>query len=148
MPFLVVGLLAYIEVTGSVTFYEEHTEAKAGFVEMSYDYKDATGYEVHTSFGRPQLTLQFGFCRIKLFGLYGDYSEAFWDADMSEGHRDIKYIAYLVEKLDAYEVEGTLYDRKTVTVWMNGQAIDAQAYIYKKDVSGCPLMRRAWNSEV
>ena len=53
-----------------------------------------------------------------------------------------------VQMLDEYEEEGTLYDRKTVTVWMNGQAIDAQAYIYKKDVSGCPLMRRAWNSEV
>lgn len=112
MPFLVVGLLAYIEVTGSVTFYEEHTEAKAGFVEMSYDYKDATGYEVHTSFGSPQLTLQFGFCRIKLFGLYGDYSEAFWDADMSEGHRDIKYIAYLVEKLDAAGVPGKISNRE------------------------------------
>ena len=54
----------------------------------------------------------------------------------------------MVQMLDKYEEEGTLYDRKTVTVWMNGQAIDAQAYIYKKDVSGCPLMRRAWNSEV
>ena len=52
----------------------------------------------------------------------------------------------LVEKLDAYEVEGTLYDHKTVTVWLDGQPVPAEAYIYKKDVTGCPLMRTAWNA--
>ena len=51
----------------------------------------------------------------------------------------------MVEMLDEYEEEGTLYDRKTVTVWMGDQSVQAQAYIYKKDVSGCPLMRKAWN---
>ena len=53
----------------------------------------------------------------------------------------------LVEKLDAYEVEGTLYDRKTVTIWLDGQPRQAEAYIYKKDVTGCPLMRTAWNAQ-
>ena len=52
-----------------------------------------------------------------------------------------------VEKLDEYEVEGTLYDRKTVTVRMEDQSIAAEVYIYKKDVTGCPLMRRAWNDK-
>lgn len=51
----------------------------------------------------------------------------------------------MVEMLDEYEEEGTLYDRKTVTVWLGDQSVQAQAYIYKKDVSGCPLMRKAWN---
>ena len=52
---------------------------------------------------------------------------------------------HLVVKLDEYEVEGTLYDRKAVTVFMDDQSIQAEAYIYKKDVTGCPLMRKAWN---
>ena len=53
----------------------------------------------------------------------------------------------MVEKLDEYEVEGTLYDRKTVTVWMGDQPVQAEAYVYKKDVTGCPLMRKAWNDK-
>ena len=53
----------------------------------------------------------------------------------------------MVEKLDEYEVEGTLYDRKTVTVWMDDQSVEAEAYVYKKDVTGCPLMRKAWNDK-
>ena len=53
----------------------------------------------------------------------------------------------MVEKLDEYEVEGTLYDRKTVTVWMDDRSVEAEAYVYKKDVTGCPLMRKAWNDK-
>lgn len=51
----------------------------------------------------------------------------------------------MVEKLDEYEDEGRLYDRKTVTVWLDEKPVEAQAYVYKKDVTGCPLMRKAWN---
>ena len=51
----------------------------------------------------------------------------------------------MVQTLDEYEEEGSLYDRKTVTVELDGQPIAASAYIYKKDVTGCPLMRKAWN---
>lgn len=51
----------------------------------------------------------------------------------------------MVQVLDEYEEEGTLYDRKTVTVQLGGQPVRADAYIYKKDVAGCPLMHRAWN---
>ena len=51
----------------------------------------------------------------------------------------------MVEKLDEYEDEGVLYDRKTVTVWLGETPVEAEAYIYKKDVTGCPLMRKAWN---
>lgn len=51
----------------------------------------------------------------------------------------------MVAKLDEYEEEGTLYDRKTVTVWIGDQSVQADAYVYKKDVSGCQLMRKAWN---
>ena len=54
---------------------------------------------------------------------------------------------HLAKTLDEYEVEGTLYDRKTVTVWVEDQPIQAEAYIYKKDVTGCPLMRKAWNDK-
>ena len=53
----------------------------------------------------------------------------------------------MVQKLDEYEVEGTLYDRKTVTVWVGDKPVEAEAYVYKKDVSGCPLMRKAWNDK-
>ena len=51
----------------------------------------------------------------------------------------------MVGKLDEYEVEGTLYDRKTVTVWLDHQPVQAEAYVYKKDVTGCPRMEKAWN---
>ena len=51
----------------------------------------------------------------------------------------------MVEKLDEYEDEGRLYDRKTVTVWLGEESRQAEAYVYKKDVTGCPLMRKAWN---
>ena len=51
----------------------------------------------------------------------------------------------LVEALDRYEEEGTLYDRTVVTVWVGDQPVQAEAYVYKKDVTGCPLMRKAWN---
>ena len=51
----------------------------------------------------------------------------------------------MVQMLDEYEVEGTLYDRKTVTVQWEDQLVEAEAYIYKKDVASCPLMRKAWN---
>ena len=54
----------------------------------------------------------------------------------------------MVEKLDEYEDEGVLYDRKTVTVWLGETPVEAEAYIYKKDVTGCPLMRKAWNDRI
>ena len=53
----------------------------------------------------------------------------------------------MVEKLDQYEDEGTLYDRRTVTVWLGDRPVQAEAYVYKKDVTGCPLMRKAWNDK-
>ena len=51
----------------------------------------------------------------------------------------------MLRKLDQYEDEGTLYDRKVVTVWMDAQPIEASAYIYKKSVADFPIMRKAWN---
>lgn len=51
----------------------------------------------------------------------------------------------MLEKLDQYEDEGTLYGRKVVTVWMEDQPIQASAYIYKKSVAGFPVLRKAWN---
>ena len=51
----------------------------------------------------------------------------------------------MLAKLDQYEDEGTLYDRKVVTVWMDDRPISASAYIYKKPVDGFPIMRKAWN---
>ena len=54
----------------------------------------------------------------------------------------------MVQMLDEYEEEGSLYDRKTVTVWLEGKPVQAQAYIYKKDIAGCPLMDRAWTDRV
>ena len=51
----------------------------------------------------------------------------------------------MLAKLDEYEDEGTLYDRKVVTVWTDDRPISASAYIYKKPVDGFPIMRKAWN---
>ena len=51
----------------------------------------------------------------------------------------------MLRKLDQYEDEGTLYDRKVVTVWMEDRPIEASAYIYKKSVADFPIMRKAWN---
>ena len=53
----------------------------------------------------------------------------------------------LVEELDAYEEEGTLYDRRTVTVWLGDNPVQAEAYVYKMDVAGCPVLRKAWNDK-
>ena len=54
----------------------------------------------------------------------------------------------MVQMLDEYEEEGSLYDRKVVTVQMGETRIQAQAYIYKKDVAGCLLMDKAWNDRM
>ena len=58
---------------------------------------------------------------------------------------------YLVDaqtrmELDRYEEEGSLYDRKTVTVSAGKLTVFAEAYIYKGSVLGKELMRRPWNA--
>ena len=50
-------------------------------------------------------------------------------------------------ELDRYEEEGSLYDRRTVTVFAEKRTMCAEAYIYRGSVLGKELMRRPWNAE-
>ena len=49
-------------------------------------------------------------------------------------------------ELDAYEGEGSLYHRRTVTVEREGRCVPAQAYIYAHRPTG-ELMREPWGSK-
>ena len=51
------------------------------------------------------------------------------------------------EELDRYEEEGSLYDRKTVTVSAEELTMCAEVYIYRGSVIGKELMRRPWNAK-
>lgn len=48
-------------------------------------------------------------------------------------------------ELDRYEEEGSLYDRRMVTVSAGERTMCAEAYIYRGSVSGKELLRRPWN---
>lgn len=52
----------------------------------------------------------------------------------------------MLAQMDEYEEEGRLYLRRTVQVAGENGPCRAQAYIYNRDVSGCRLLRRAWNA--
>ena len=49
-------------------------------------------------------------------------------------------------ELDAYEGEGSLYHRRTVTVERDGGRVSAQAYVYAHRPTGEP-MREPWGSK-
>ena len=51
----------------------------------------------------------------------------------------------MLATMDAYEEEGSLYLRRTVQVLTEHGAVEAEAYIYNRDVTGCRLLRCAWS---
>ena len=52
----------------------------------------------------------------------------------------------LLERMDEYEEEGSLYHRRTVTVTKDGAELDVQAYIYARTVDSDTLMQGRWGS--
>ena len=52
----------------------------------------------------------------------------------------------MLAQMDAYEEEGSLYLRRRVQLQGEGDSLRAEAYIYNRDVTGCPLLRCAWNA--
>jgi gamma-glutamylcyclotransferase (GGCT)/AIG2-like uncharacterized protein YtfP len=52
----------------------------------------------------------------------------------------------MLRTMDEYEEEGSLYLRREVEVELQTGTVLAQAYIYNRDVTGCPLLRRPWNA--
>lgn len=52
----------------------------------------------------------------------------------------------MLAKMDEYEEEGSLYLRRTVQLQGETGTCGAEAYIYNREVTGCPLLRRAWNT--
>lgn len=54
--------------------------------------------------------------------------------------------AEMLAKMDEYEEEGSLYLRRKVQVLGEDGAYEAQAYLYNRDVTGCPILRRPWNA--
>ena len=52
-----------------------------------------------------------------------------------------------LRQMDDYEENGSLYHRTPVVLMVDGQAVEAEAYVYARDVSGKPLLRRRWGSE-
>ena len=54
--------------------------------------------------------------------------------------------AEMLAKMDEYEEEGSLYLRRRVQVLGEDGAYEAQAYLYNRDVTGCPILRRPWNA--
>jgi len=53
----------------------------------------------------------------------------------------------MLEKMDEYEEEGSLYSRVTVRLQGENGSCTAQAYVYKKDVTGYPILRRPWGTQ-
>lgn len=49
-----------------------------------------------------------------------------------------------LEKMDIYEEEGDLYRRVTVQLQTKNGIMQAQAYVYNRDVAGCPILRQGW----
>lgn len=52
-----------------------------------------------------------------------------------------------LSQMDEYEENGSLYHRTPVVVWQGQQQMDAQVYVYAKNVEGKPLMAVPWNGE-
>lgn len=52
-----------------------------------------------------------------------------------------------LEKLDAYEGEGTLYKRNLAQAVNNSAKIVCNVYFYRGEVDECDLMREPWNSK-
>ena len=52
----------------------------------------------------------------------------------------------MLEQMDEYEEEGSLYLRRIVQRQGENGPCQAEAYIYNRDVTGCRLLRRAWNA--
>lgn len=53
----------------------------------------------------------------------------------------------MLRTMDEYEEEGSLYLRREVEVELQSGTVRAQAYIYNRDVTGCPLLRRPWGTQ-
>ena len=52
----------------------------------------------------------------------------------------------MLAQMDEYEEEGSLYRRVPVELVGKEGVISAQAYVYNRKVTGCKLLRCAWNA--
>ena len=52
----------------------------------------------------------------------------------------------MLSQMDEYEEEGSLYLRRRVRIWGEAGSCEAEVYVYNRDVTGCPLLRCAWNT--
>lgn len=53
----------------------------------------------------------------------------------------------MLEQMDEYEEEGSLYRRVRVQLQGENGSCPAQAYVYNRDVSGFPKLQGFWNSQ-
>ena len=49
--------------------------------------------------------------------------------------------------MDEYEGEGDLYLRTKVKVWSEQESLDAEVYVYNRDITGYERMYCAWNAQ-
>ena len=51
----------------------------------------------------------------------------------------------MLAQMDEYEGEGDLYLRTNVKVWSEKESLDAQVYVYNRDITGFEKMQGTWN---
>ena len=88
-----------------------------------------------------------GCFRLKDYGMYnlGRYPGIVpWDGGSVLG--ELYFVSdEMLAQMDEYEGEGDLYLRRKVKVWAGQESVDAEVYVYNRDVTGCERMGEAWS---
>lgn len=53
----------------------------------------------------------------------------------------------MLARMDEYEGEGDLYLRTKVKVWSGQECLDAEVYVYNRDITGYEKMQGSWNAQ-